>query len=663
MNASNNVFKRLNNPLAWCLTVFVILNLLVKFYYLPQESIYGDEGYSIFHAQKSLGELTDVFLHDQNPPLHIILLHFWMEVFGVSDVSAKSLSVILSVLCSIVLFAFAKKYLNRPTTIVVSVLFLLSNPQLFYSHEIRTYALVQFLCISSFYFYFRLLESPDKKGLVMLTSINLLLLFSHYLTVFIFIIQFISIWMFFKQNKKSFWYYIISQILVLLLFSPWLNVLFANLPKNGSFWLAAPTFSELKWFVFMLNGSAWLFLIFSTIILSSLLMVGLNRRFRFYKAEFNVKYYFIFLLLYILPIALDFWVAQYTPVFLGRYFLYSTLGLFLLIGYIIANLNTSVTIRALILIPVLYCLITSFDAKPEKEDDWKSFVPKVKRMQTEKTAVFISATYKYKEFSFYYDREAFKDYKNTISRLYQKRVFCSKEGSLGWDKINLDSVDQVLFVQSHSQFEDPEGTIKQSILNKHFKICSEFSRINITLTVFKKDSLPCLPVKIINVQKADNCEFWNLSTGVVENTDDTVMIYKTDMELDSTCAQPAKLTKEKSLSGIYSCKSDKHEQYSIGLTKPLKELNGKRELNVSGFVNYEIGSDARLVVSVEKNGKSHYRQELMVSKVIKTLRSWGEITLQASLPTDIEDDAELKIYFWNPSKSAAFIDDVVITLH
>lgn len=658
--SSNDIDKRLISPMTWFLILFVFLNLLFKFYYLPQESIYGDEAYSIFHAQKPLGELTEVFLHDQNPPLHIILLHFWMQIFGVSDVSAKAFSVILSVFCAIVLFGFAKKFLNKQTAIIVSVLFLFSNPQLFYSHEIRTYALVELLCIASFYYYFKLLKEPNKNAIILLAIMNLLLLFSHYLTIFIFITQFICVWLFYKQNKKGVWYYVISQVIVVIAFIPWLKVLFANLPESGSFWLTAPHFPELKWFVYMLNGNEWLFIIFSTIILSSLLMVILNKRFRFFNEGFEPKVYIVFLLLYILPIALDYWVAQYTPVFLGRYFLYATLGLFLSVAYVIGNLNASVTARVLVFIPILYCLVVAFDAKPEREDDWKSIVPKVKRMQTKKTVIYISAAYKYKDFSFYYDREAFKDYKNTVPRLFKERVYCSKEGEWGWGNINLDSVEQVLFVQSHSQFEDPEGTIKQSLLDKHFKICSEYSKINITLTVFKKDTLPCSEIKILKEQKAGKCDFWDTNIGIIEPDGEAVMIYKTSMDLGSTCPLPPLITDEKSKSGNYSCKINKQNEYSIGINKPLKELNGMMELTISAFVNYEEGSNARLVVSVEKGGVGLYRQEVNVSEKIKTPNAWAEISLSAIIPKDLKEDDELKIYFWNPTEKAAFIDDFVV---
>jgi uncharacterized membrane protein len=346
--------KRITLSANWVLIIFTFLNLLFKFYYLPQESIYGDEGYSIFHAQKSLSELTPIFLNDQNPPLHIALLHFWMKIFGVSDISAKAFSVICSVLCGIGLFVFATKFLNKQAAVIVSILFLFSNVQLFYSHEVRTYALVEVLCIASFYCYFKLLKEPDKKTITLLAFVNLLLLYSHYLSIFIFIVQFVGVWMYYKTSRKSVLYYLISQIIVALAFAPWVNVLFSNLPKNGSFWLTAPQWGELKWFVLMMNGNGWLFIIFSTTIVASFVMIALNKRFNFLNANFDIKVYFLFLLLYILPIALDYWVAQYTPVFLGRYFLYTTLGLFLLIAYIISNLSTSIGIRSIIFLPILY---------------------------------------------------------------------------------------------------------------------------------------------------------------------------------------------------------------------------------------------------------------------------------------------------------------------
>ncbi len=301
----NNVSKGIKNKTIWLLIVFILLNILFKTIFVSQESIYGDEPYSIYSSQKSLADLSDIFLHDQNPPLYFLILHFWMKIVGVSDLSAKLLSVLFSVLASFILFLFAKKFFNKQTAVTVSLLFLLSNAQLFYSQEVRPYALIQFLCISSFYFYFNLWKETKKKDLIFLAVINLLLLFSHYLSIFIFVVQFICSFLFLKENKKGFLYYFISQFITALAFMPWVKVMLANIPKRGSWWNMTPNYNDFKYHVFILLGNEILYYVFNILVLCSIAMVLLNKRFKFYEQTFKVNYYILFLSLYILPIILD----------------------------------------------------------------------------------------------------------------------------------------------------------------------------------------------------------------------------------------------------------------------------------------------------------------------------------------------------------------------
>lgn len=659
----NTVYKRLTISPVWFLIVFIFLNIAFKFYHLSEESIYGDEAYSIFQGQKPLGELTDIFLHDQNPPLHIALLHFWMQLFGISDISAKSLSILFSVLAGIVLFLFSKKYLSNQATILVSILFLFSNAQQFYSTEIRPYALIQFLSITSFYFYFRLLETPDKKNVFFLFLINLLLLFSHYLTIYIFIVQFICSLFFIKENKKGVFFYLTSQVLVVIAFTPWFNVLLSNIPKDGSFWNAAPNYDDFKWHVNILLGSPTLYYIFNGIAACSLLLLLFNNKIKFYDKNFSVKIYLVFLLLYALPIVLDFFVAQYTPVFLSRYILYSTFGLFLLVGYSIASLNTTFVIRSFIFIPLFIILLTSFKVKQEREDDWKSIMPSIKKAQVKKTAILISASYKFKEFSFYFDRDAFKDYNNTIERLAGKSVYCSPEDEqFGWNKLNFDTINKIIYVQSHSQFEDPENKIKQFILDKHFKVCDFYERINIAYTVYIRDTMDCRTLKIISSEEKKNCAEFNRSIALEEETGDTVTVFKADMEMSKECPASPVISGAKVYTGIFSCKINEQNQFSVGLIKMLKEFAGKKKINISAFVNYEDNSQGRLVLSIEKNDETFFRNELLISEQLKEPNLWKQITMSAVVPDNIPQDAELKIYFWNPAPSSAYIDDMQVQL-
>ncbi len=656
---SNASFSK--NYIYFLLLGFFILNILVKFYYLPEESLYGDEAYSIFQAQKNLHELRDIFLYDQNAPFYLIALHFWFKIAGVSALSAKGFSVLFSVFSAIVFFLFAKRFVNHQAAIIVSVLFLLSNAQLFYSHEARTYALIQFLCITSFYAYFSVLNDPKIKALLALFFINSLLIYSHYLTIFIFVTQFFCSFLFVKENLKGFRYYVFSQILTLLAFLPWLNVMMRNMPQDGSFWLEKPDFNDLKAFVWMINGNEFLFVLFSFIILSSTVMIFLNNRSHFYNPYFKVRYYIVFLCLYILPIVLNYLVAQFTPVFLGRYFLYATFGLFLLIAYVISHLKTSGWLKLFIIILLTYSLIVSFDANPEREDDWKSVVHRVKHVQTEKTAIIISASYKYREFAYYYDFNAFRDYNNTVDLLFQSNVYCDKEGNRNWKNINIDEIDKVVFIKSHSQFEYQEEEIVNFLLENYIK-CEDYLKGNLAYTVYVKKGLVCLPYTISDDKRKSKDALWHLQIGIHDETKDTILVYSTDMEFDVTDNQGAFFSSDKSTSGKYSNRIDNNFPYSVGFETPMVQITEIQIINIDANILAKTYNDARLVISIEKNMEAFFRREIFINKFVKDEDSWSKVSFTVLLPFERKVGTSLKVYFWNPSSEEVYIDDFSIAL-
>ncbi|MBA3704650.1 MAG: hypothetical protein H0W84_01730 [Bacteroidetes bacterium] len=437
----------------------------------------------------------------------------------------------------------------------------------------------------------------------------------------------------------------------------------ANIPKGGSFWNVAPNYNDFKYHVFILAGNETLYYVFNAIVVCSIIMLVLNKRYKFYQENFNTNYYILFLCLYVLPIALDFCIAQYTPVFLSRYILYSTFGLFLLIAYVISSLNTKPAVRMVLFSPLLILLMYSFKFKQEKEDDWKTIIPAIKNAKTSNAVILISASYKFRDFSLYYDIEAFKDYNKTIERLAKSGVYCSPTDEwFGWNKLNFDTINKIIYVQSHSQFEDPEGKIKEFILNNHFKVCDHYERINIAYTIYVRDTMDCFPLKVLNVEPPAGCDEYQKTIAINEQTNDTVLIYRNNMEPFTNCALSETITDEKLKSGKYSSRINEQNQYSVSFVRQLKQLNGFKKVTASAFVNYEPESKGRLVISVERGNETLCRSETAVTEDFKSPGVWGKITGSLIIPSDIPEDAELKIYFWNPSVGKVYIDDLEIVL-
>jgi len=88
-----------------------IAYLCLTLYKLGDNSLWYDECFSIDWANDSIKEILDYsLLHDTNPPLYLIILHFWLKWFGDSEFVLRSLSAIsASIACGVffyLLFAF-----------------------------------------------------------------------------------------------------------------------------------------------------------------------------------------------------------------------------------------------------------------------------------------------------------------------------------------------------------------------------------------------------------------------------------------------------------------------------------------------------------------------------------------------------------------------------
>ena len=62
----------------------IILQLAICLPMLNQFPIALDEPFSIFHSQQPIQEFWKIFEQGNNPPLHFLLLHVWIKLYGIS---------------------------------------------------------------------------------------------------------------------------------------------------------------------------------------------------------------------------------------------------------------------------------------------------------------------------------------------------------------------------------------------------------------------------------------------------------------------------------------------------------------------------------------------------------------------------------------------------
>jgi uncharacterized membrane protein len=478
--------EKQNKQLHLALLIAVILaNVLVRFAGLFTEGLYGDESFSVFHSQQTIPELYERLKFDRNPPFYFFLLHYWIKIFGLNLLYLKGLSALFSVGTAAFIYLFAKRFLNIFSAITASILFLLSTVQLTMSHELRAFALVGLLCVMSFYFFLATFQKPKKSNLIILTIANLLLMFTHYMSVFIPMVQFVCSFCLRKSNKKAFKYVIYGFIVSAVLYAPWIKIVIENIPEAGSFWLQTPGLDDLRMVFHNLSGTLILLALHSFIILGFLLLLVLDKKKRFVSHKFDRRYFLFLLLWYTLPVLADFVIARFTPVFRLRYVVYSSLGLFLLLAYIISSINIHQSYKVLMVLFIMVIPVIKFNPFPKEPEPWKEIVPKIKKRKDSKSIVLISAWHKYRAFAYYYNIDFFKDYKNTIHLLSKESVFLVND-TLELQITNYKNVERIIFVKSHQKVVDPQFTIDSFIVNQGFYRYDEFGEKDLNVSLFRK---------------------------------------------------------------------------------------------------------------------------------------------------------------------------------
>lgn len=106
--------------------------------YLVQ-SLWRDEAFSILAAKESLGFIATRLGFE--PPVYYTLLHFWMRIFGETEIAARSLSVLGFVLATVIVIEWSDVRHKHHWLSWYTPLFFFLNPMLlYYAFEVRTYA-------------------------------------------------------------------------------------------------------------------------------------------------------------------------------------------------------------------------------------------------------------------------------------------------------------------------------------------------------------------------------------------------------------------------------------------------------------------------------------------------------------------------------------------
>lgn len=109
---------------------------------LGHASLWIDELFSVCWSQLDwhflLGEGARV---ETNPPTYYLLLHGWMDIFGTTEIAVRALSVLLSSVTVLVVYALGRIMMDRPTALLAGLLMAVNPVAVEFAQEARGYAL------------------------------------------------------------------------------------------------------------------------------------------------------------------------------------------------------------------------------------------------------------------------------------------------------------------------------------------------------------------------------------------------------------------------------------------------------------------------------------------------------------------------------------------
>jgi hypothetical protein len=252
----------------------IILAFALRIYRLDHQSIWYDEGVSVYFASQNLKDLVAGVSTDNHPPLHFLALHFWLKLAGQSEFSVRFLSLISGVLSVPLLFKLGRELFNRRVGSLAAFLLSISPFHVWFSQEGRMYTLAALLSLSSVYTFVLLLRKEASStrrhlwlGYVVTSALGL---YTHFYFAFIILFENIAFLAWWIQNRSEgiakspplawIWRsrlskigsaestnseftnlrtWLLAQLCIALLFLPWARFVATRYAADATYWEGA----------------------------------------------------------------------------------------------------------------------------------------------------------------------------------------------------------------------------------------------------------------------------------------------------------------------------------------------------------------------------------------------------------------------------------------
>ena len=227
--------------------LLLVVTLVLRFW--TRSDLWLDEALTVNIAKLPLHDLPSYLKRDGAPPLFYVLLHFWMGIFGSSDLAVRSLSGVMGVVTVPLVWLAGRRLGGRVIGFSAMILVATSPFAVRYDTEARMYALVALLTVLGYLALDRALRRPRAGNLIAVGAVTGLLLYSHYWSMYL--IATTLVWLAFQGWRgRAVWrrharIAFVAVFVGCLTFLPWVEIFLYQSKHTGTPWSAPANFAAM----------------------------------------------------------------------------------------------------------------------------------------------------------------------------------------------------------------------------------------------------------------------------------------------------------------------------------------------------------------------------------------------------------------------------------
>ncbi len=220
--------------------LILLLAIILRSTGIISRPIWYDEAFSILLAEQgpdailagTISSNTDSSAAEEHPPAYYFALWGWIQLFGRSLISARMLSISISLGVIFLIYGITDHLFDQHTALLAALLAAILPFQIHYGQEIRMYGLLTFwLCLTTFAFL--------KKKWWLFSISAALAQYTHNLAA-IYLIP-LALTPIFYRDWKALRSLILSGLVSIIIYLPWAIHLPAQLSKvSKTYWVEQP---------------------------------------------------------------------------------------------------------------------------------------------------------------------------------------------------------------------------------------------------------------------------------------------------------------------------------------------------------------------------------------------------------------------------------------